>query len=447
MTEQQLAAVKIDRDRLWRDLHETCEWGKGERWGEGTTDIGMSRLTLSDADKQVRDWFVNTTESLGCKVQIDAMGNIFAVRPGKKAGPPTFAGSHLDTQPTGGRYDGILGVHAGIEVLKTLNDNKIETEYSTGVINWTNEEGARFPISMVASGVWAGAYSLEKAYGLVEVGGGKATQKSELERIGYLGSLEASYKANPIGAHFELHIEQGPILENSEGKIGAVEGVQAFKWFIITVKGKDCHTGTTDFQNRSDAMLTAAKLILHSHNKAAELGCLASTGILTLKPGSTNTVPGFVQFSLDIRSREDQKLLELENVLKSDFAQIAAEKEVGGLNTLGTRGRGCTVEWQLDTDSPATKFHEDCVKCVEASAKAMLGTDAGGKVQRMTSGAGHDSVYTARHAPTSMIFVPCRDGVSHNPSEYCSPEDCGNGAQVLLGAMLRYDRLRAEKGA
>jgi acetylornithine deacetylase/succinyl-diaminopimelate desuccinylase-like protein len=243
---------------------------------------------------------------------------------------------------------------------------------------------------MVASGVWAGAYSLEKAYNLVEVGGGKATQKSELERIGYLGSLEANYKANPIGAHFELHIEQGPILENSEGKIGAVEGVQAFKWFIITVKGKDCHTGTTDFQNRSDAMLTAAKLILHSHNKAAELGCLASTGILTLKPGSTNTVPGFVQFSLDIRSREDQKLLELENALKSDFAQIAAEKEVGGLNTLGTRGRGCTVEWQLDTDSPATKFHEDCVKCVEASAKAMLGTDAGGKVRRMTSGAGHD---------------------------------------------------------
>jgi acetylornithine deacetylase/succinyl-diaminopimelate desuccinylase-like protein len=243
---------------------------------------------------------------------------------------------------------------------------------------------------MISSGVWAGAIPLEKAYSLVEVGGGKATQKSELERIGYLGPLQASYQANPIGAHFELHIEQGPILESSNGKIGAVEGVQAYKWFTVTVRGRDCHTGTTDFQNRSDAMLTAAKLILHSHNKASELGCLASTGILSLKPGSTNTVPGFVQFSLDIRSREDQKLTELENALKSDFAKLAAGVDIGGLNISGTRGRGCAVEWQLDTDSPATKFHEDCVKCVEASAKDMLGANAENQVQRMTSGAGHD---------------------------------------------------------
>lgn len=149
-------------------------------------------------------------------------------------------------------------------------------------------------------------------------------------------------------------------------------------------------------------MLTAAKLILHSHNKASQMGCLASTGILTLKPGSTNTVPGFVQFSLDIRSKEDAKLLELEQALQGEFAKIAAGEDVGGLNAMGTKGRGCDVSWQLDTDSPATKFHEDCVKCVEASAKDMLGTNAGHQVQRMTSGAGHDSVYTSRHAPTSM---------------------------------------------
>ncbi|PMD65899.1 Zn-dependent exopeptidase [Hyaloscypha bicolor E] len=447
MSDEQLAAVKINRERLWKDLHSTCEWGKGERWGDGPTDIGMSRLTLSDADKQVRDWFVETTKSLGCDVNIDAMGNIFAVRPGKRGGPPTYAGSHMDTQPTGGRYDGILGVHAGIEVLKTMNDLDIKTEYDTGVINWTNEEGARFPISMVSSGVWAGAYTLEKAHNVVEVGGGKATQKSELEKIGYLGPLEASYKANPIGAHFELHIEQGPILESSGGKIGAVDGAQAYKWFTITVKGKDCHTGTTDFENRSDAMLAAAKLILHSHNKATEYGCLASTGILTLRPGSTNTVPGWVQFSLDIRSKEDAIVSKLEESLKEDFQRIASGKDIGGVNAQGTKGRGCSVEWQFDTDSPATKFHEDCIKCVEASARDMLGTNAGSQVKRMTSGAGHDSVYTSRHAPTSMIFVPCREGISHNPAEYCSPEDCGNGAQTLLGAMLRYDRLRAEKGA
>lgn len=283
-----------------------------------------------------------------------------------------------------------------------MNDKDITTEYPTGVINWTNEEGARFPISMVSSGVWAGALPLEKAYSLVEVGGGKATQKSELERIGYLGSMEANYKANPIGAHFELHIEQGPILESSGGKIGAVEGVQAYKWFTIQVQGRGCHTGTTDFKNRSDAMLTAAKLILHSHNKASELGCLASTGILTLKPGSTNTVPGFVQFSLDIRSKEDARLARLEAALKEAFSKIASGGEIGGLNALGTKGRGCTVDWQLDSDSPATKFHEDCIKCVELSAADMLGTNATQQVQRMTSGAGHDSVYTSRRTPTSM---------------------------------------------
>ncbi|CAG8951712.1 hypothetical protein HYFRA_00005512 [Hymenoscyphus fraxineus] len=445
MSEKQLGAIQVNRARLWRDLHVTCEWGKGERWGDGPTDIGMSRLALSDSDKQARDWFVETTKDLGCEVKIDEMGNIFAIRPGRdNSRPPTYAGSHLDTQPTGGRYDGILGVHAGIEALRTMRENDIETEYPTGVINWTNEEGARFPISMVASGVWASAISLQKAYSVPSVSDSE-TQKSALEKINYLGSIPASHEVNPIGAHFELHIEQGPILESSGGKIGAVEGVQAYKWFTITVKGRDCHTGTTDFANRSDALLCAAKLILHSHNRAAEKGCLASTGILGLKPGSTNTVPGFVTFSLDIRSRDDGQLRELENALKEGFERIARGEDVGGVNERGVKGRGCSVEWRLDTDSPATKFHEDCVRCVEESAKSLVGVEDGIQVQRMTSGAGHDSVYTARHAPTSMIFVPCRDGVSHNPAEYCSPEDCGNGAQVLLGAMLRYDRLLAQR--
>lgn len=417
----------------------------------------MSRLALSDSDKQARDWFVSTTESLGCKVYIDEMGNIFAIRPGLKDGPPTFAGSHLDTQPTGGRYDGILGVHAGIEAIRTMNDYNIETEYPTGVINWTNEEGARFPLSMVASGVWAGEIPLEKAYGLDEVGNlaSPATQKSELERIGYLGSIPANHKTGiPIAAHFELHIEQGPILEKSLGKIGVVEGVQAYKWFTITVQGRDCHTGTTNFQNRSDALLTAAKLILHSHNKASELDCLASTGILNLKPGSTNTVPGFVKFSLDIRAGSDKKLAKLEKILKNDFKSIARGDQVVGsdINTLGTKGKGCTVEWTMDSNSPATNFHPDCISCVEAAAASALHPQqdletlkSEGLIQRMISGAGHDSVYVSKRSPTSMIFVPCRDGVSHHPAEYCSSEDCKNGAQVLLGAILRFDRLRAER--
>ncbi|KAG4031732.1 hypothetical protein MFRU_008g00940 [Monilinia fructicola] len=308
---------------------------------------------------------------------------------------------------------------------------------------------------MVSSGVWAHDIPLSSAHNLLEVNG-TATMKSELERIGYLGSIPASYSSNPIGAHFELHIEQGPILERSKTRIGIVTGVQAYRWHTITVRGRDCHTGTTDFENRSDAMLTAAKLILHSHNKAAEMGCLASTGILTLKPGSTNTVPGLVQFSLDIRCSEDEGLLKFETELRKDFALIATGEPITTLGASGKRGKGCTLDWELDTNSPATHFNEDCIRCVEESAEDLVRTTSDATHQsgtvsntllKMVSGAGHDSVYTSRHAPTSMIFVPCKDGVSHNPAEYCSMEDCGNGAQVLLGAILRYDRIRASRGA
>lgn len=222
--------------------------------------------------------------------------------------------------------------------------------------------------------------------------------------------------------------------------------MQAYRWHTVTVRGQDCHTGTTDFSNRSDAMLTAAKLILHSHRLATKHSCLASTGILTLQPGSTNTVPGTVRFSLDIRTGDDTRLLRMEEELKHDFARIAAGEDVGGLNEGGTQGKACTVGWRLDAPSTAIKFDEECIQCVEQSARTLLGPEADSLVQRMTSGAGHDSVFTSKRAPTSMIFIPCRDGVSHNPAEYSSPEDCANGAQVLMGAVLRYDRLRAERG-
>lgn len=225
-----------------------------------------------------------------------------------------------------------------------------------------------------------------------------------------------------------------------------VAQVQAYRWHTVTVRGQDCHTGTTDFSNRSDAMLTAAKMILHSHRLATKHSCLASTGILTLQPGSTNTVPGTVRFSLDIRTGDDTRLLRMEEELKHDFAGIAAGEDVGGLNEGGTQGKACTVGWRLDAPSTAIKFDEECIQCVEQSARTLLGPEADSLVQRMTSGAGHDSVFTSKRAPTSMIFIPCRDGVSHNPAEYSSPEDCTNGAQVLMGAVLRYDRLRAERG-
>ena len=192
----------------------------------------MSRLSLSDADKEARNWFHETMVGLDCKVTTDEMGNQFAVRSGKKEGAPTFAGSHLDTQPTGGRYDGVLGVTAAVEMMRVVSSQKVETEYPIGVVNWTNEEGARFPISMVSSGVWCGEIPLEKAHNLASVvpGQEKQTMRTELERIGYKGDVACSHKATPMAAHFELHIEQGPTLENEKRKIGIVEGVQAYRW-------------------------------------------------------------------------------------------------------------------------------------------------------------------------------------------------------------------------
>lgn len=443
MTEAQLKSLKVNPERLMKSIHDTCKFGPGERWGEAETETGMSRLALTDTGKQARDWFVETTKLLGCNINIDQMGNIFAIRPGRQESSATFAGSHLDTQPTGGRYDGILGIHAGVEMLRVLNDHSIETEYPVGVVNWTNEEGARFPKSMVSSGVWAGAISLEDAHDLREVGGGTATMRSELERIGYLGSIPASHDAMPMAAHFELHIEQGPILEAEQRKIGVVTGVQAYRWFTIDVKGRDAHTGTTPFSARADAMLLAARMIVHAQELAATKGALASTGILTTLPGSVNTVPGHVHFSLDIRAPYDATLDELETELRRDFDDLASK----GLPL------PLTVSWQADTVSPATLFHPDCIRAVHDAALSVLSSpdivDAkhdASLIREITSGAGHDSVYASHHCPTSMIFVPCRDGVSHNPAEYCSPEDCAIGAEVLCQSVLRYDQLRASRG-
>ncbi|KAL9640774.1 MAG: hypothetical protein Q9164_000089 [Protoblastenia rupestris] len=317
---------------------------------------------------------------------------MFAIRKRRRNGPPTCAGSHLDTQPTGGRYDGIFAVCAGVEMLKVLKENKFETEFPIGNINWTNEEGARFPISMCSSGVWAGMVTLEKAYNLQEVGDGKQTIAQELQRIGYLGEMEASHQAMPIGAHFELHIEQGPRLEKGNNKIGIVQGVQAYRWHTITVKGRACRTGTTDFAHRADAMLAAAKMILHSHRLASKYCALASTGILKLSPGSTNTVPGLVQFSLDIRSSEDKVLTRLEEQLKHGFARIASNEFVNDINEGGTLGDRCTVKWCLDAPTEAVKFDKDCIRCVHDSAKDLFGDKYVALTQNLTSGAGHDSV-------------------------------------------------------
>jgi hydantoinase/carbamoylase family amidase len=298
---------------------------------------------------------------------------------------------------------------------------------------------------MLSSGVWAGSIPLETAHALREVHPGTATLAEELKRIGYLGSTPCSHTAMPMAAHFELHIEQGPLLEIANKRIGVVTGVQAYKWFTIKVSGRDTHTGTTDLKSRADALLTASKMILHSHKLATAHGALASTGILNLTPGSTNTVPGEVTFSLDIRAKKDETVAKMKQCVLDDFAKIAAGEDIDGLNAGCTPGLPCSVSITEDFSSPATTFHADCISAVSQAARAALGPDSKSKIMDMVSGAGHDSVYASKRCPTSMIFVPCREGVSHNPAEFCKEEDCALGAQVLMQSVLRFDRLRDER--
>jgi hydantoinase/carbamoylase family amidase len=274
----------------------------------------------------------------------------------------------------------------------------------------------------VASGVWSGAVSLNTAWNLAEVSpsedGKKRSMKEELERIGFLGSINASYKDNPFAAHFELHIEQGPILEKEQRRVGIVRSVQAFRWFEITVKGRDTHAGTTPFSARMDPTLCAAKLIVQSNVIAKESGGLATTGIIHTIPGSINTMAHTVNFTLDIRHTSDDRLAEIEKRCRADFTRIASKESE----------RGCAVEWKNLVDSPAVTFHQDCIQAVRSSAeeavKELAVTAEDGKMWKdMISGAGHDSCYTNQRCPTGMIFVPTKEGISHNPQEYCSPED------------------------
>ncbi|KAI8656428.1 M20-dimer domain-containing protein [Fusarium sp. Ph1] len=447
MQDYDIGRVKVDSERLNSLLHDTCRFGTGERWGRNSaaTETGMARLALSDSDKQARDWFVSTTEALGCSTTVDEMGNIFAIRPGRRQGPATFVGSHLDTQPRGGRYDGILGVLAGVEILNVLKDHGIETEFPVGVVNWTNEEGARFPIIMVASGVWAGKIPLQEAHDLKEVSSGSCTMRSELERIGYLGSTRCSFQDTPMAAYFELHIDQGPILEANNQKVGVVTGVQAYRWFTVQVIGQGAHSGTTPLSERADASLLASRLILHCHRLATKHDAVATTGIIEVSSGSVNTIPGHVRFTIDMRAPHEDTLELFEKELMHDAHMLALGTDIGGLMDASTPGKSMTVCITKDTTSPAVTFHPDCVDIVRASAASV--TSSHDLFRDMTSGAGHDAAHANLRCPAGMVFVSSKGGISHNPVEYTSPEDCAIGAEVLLQSVLRYDQLRAKRGS
>ena len=428
-------SLTIKQGRLIETIHETANWGAKGVWGPESTQTGVCRLALSDLDKKVRDWFVQETEKLGCQVKIDEMGNIFAIYPGKNQGSPIGIGSHLDTQPNGGRYDGILGILLGLEVLRTLKDNNYTPNYPIAVIDWTNEEGARFPTSMVSSGVWAGKIPLETAWSLKSLDVNPVSMKHELERIGYNGDVKASYLENPLACHFELHIEQGPVLENEKKKIGVVTGVQAFEWNLVTVTGKSSHAGTTPMNTRSDAIMMASKIILMTIEVASREGGLATVGTLDLEPRSVNVIPNIVKFSLDVRHVKDDKLEKIMNEIKTKAAEITQT------NINSSFAKPLTVEFQNLITSPAINFNQTNIDTVRKSALQLFKEN---EIRDIVSGAGHDSCFTSSRVPTSMIFIPSKDGVSHTPEEYSSPEEVENGFQVLLRSVLLYDEMRGK---
>ena len=413
--------LSIDAERLWGELMETATIG-------GTPKGGICRLTLTDLDRQVRDWFRARCEALGCTVTVDDMGAMYARRPGQRDDlAPIAMGSHLDTQPTGGKFDGVLGVLGALEALRTMVQAGYETYAPIEVINWTNEEGSRFAPAMVASGVFAGAFTRDWAYAREDRNG--TTFRSALEDIGYRGAQPCGQHA--LSAFFELHIEQGPILEAEDRQIGIVNGVQGMRWYEVTVTGASAHTGATPMRLRKNALLGASRIV-ERINAIAERhapDALGAVGLMEVRPNSRNVVPGEVFFCVDLRHPDAAVLDQLEAAYNACLTEIC---DPLGLSVTSAR------IW----DQPPVKFNADCVAAVRRAA-ALSGFSA----REIVSGAGHDAAYISRVAPTAMIFVPCRDGISHNEAEYSSREQCAAGAQVLLQAVLDYDRQLAERHA
>ncbi len=407
--------IKVNGDRLWDSLMEMAKIGATEKGG-------VCRLALTDEDKAARDLYVEWCEAAGCTVSVDEMGNIFARRPGKDNSlPPICTGSHIDSQPTGGKYDGIYGVLAGLEVVRTLNDLDYETNAPIEISAWTNEEGSRFAPAMIGSGVFGGEFSLEEGLACTDREGN--TLGDELKRIGYDGDMKCAPRE--LGAFFEAHIEQGPILEAEEKTIGVVQGVQGIRWFEVEVTGMESHAGTTPMERRKDALVGAARMVGEAHRigEAATPNGRTTIGYMEVTPNSTNVIPGKVFFRADIRNPDAATL----DGMETEF-QAACEKISVDLSL--------SLDFKRIWYSEPVIFDEDCVAAVQGAANAL------GLANRpITSGAGHDAVYVSRLAPTAMIFIPCEDGISHNEIEEATPGDLAAGCEVLLNAMV--DRANA----
>ncbi|MFE3837160.1 Zn-dependent hydrolase [Pseudogemmobacter sonorensis] len=411
------ARSRIDGARLLRDLRETARIG-------ATAEGGIRRLTLSPEDARVRDWLSRAVEGLGGRVERDRIGNVFAHFPGgDPALPPIGFGSHLDTQPTGGRFDGILGVLGGLAVIRALRAEGVETRHPLCLVNWTNEEGARFAPTMLGSGIHAGIHDLAAMRAVADRDG--VTLGAALDAIGAAGPLVPG--ATRLAAWLELHIEQGPVLERRGLRAAAVTGVQGLRWYDLRIAGRAAHAGTTPFDDRRDAFLAAARLALALSEAAAEEGGLATFGEVDLDRPSRNVVPGALRMSVDLRHAEPEGLDRLEARLKA---------LVAGIETDGIAAGGIGARLTPVSASPPVRFAPVAIAAVRA-AMADLGLEA----FSMLSGAGHDAVNLAGLVPTAMIFVPSKDGLSHNPAEYTADADCLLGAELLLGAVLHLDRM------
>jgi beta-ureidopropionase / N-carbamoyl-L-amino-acid hydrolase len=411
MTEGGVRNLRVDGERLWASLMELARIG-------ATPKGGVCRLAASDLDAEARRLFIRWCETAGCAVRVDRIGNIFARRPGRDPSlPPVITGSHLDTQPTGGKFDGAYGVMAALEVVRTLNDLGWETAAPIEIVAWTNEEGSRFSPAMVGSGVFAGVFDLAYGLGRPDNTTGVALG-AELERIGFAGAEPVG--GCPVAAYFEAHIEQGPILEAAGLPIGVVTGAQGQRWYEVTVTGQEAHAGPTPMPRRRDALVGAARMIDmvnrigHAH---APYAC-ATVGFVQVSPNSRNTIPGRVFFTVDFRHPEDAVLSAMDCELRQACADAAA-------------AIGLEAEVKEFWYFPPTPFHPDLVAAVRDAAAAQ-----GYPHQDIISGAGHDAVYMARVAPTAMIFVPCVGGISHNEIEDAKPEDLTAGCNVLLNAVL-----------
>jgi N-carbamoyl-L-amino-acid hydrolase len=402
--------LKVNSERLWDSLMQMAEIG-------ATPKGGVCRLALTDLDKEGRDLFVRWCREAGCTIRIDKMGNIFARRAGRDDSlPPVLTGSHLDTQPTGGKFDGVYGVLAGLEVIRTLNDFNYQTQAPVEVVVWTNEEGSRFAPSMVSSGVFAGVFDLE--YGLSRADPDGRTMGDELRRIGYAGDEEVG--GRKIAALFEAHIEQGPILEAERKTIGVVTGAQGQRWYEITVTGMEAHAGPTPMHRRRDALVGASKAVVEVNRIGLENqpNACATVGMMVVRPNSRNTIPGQVFFTVDFRHPDDGILARMDEQLRTAVTRIAEEHKLDA-----------RVEQIWYT--PPIRFAEPCVEAVRQAASRL-----GYEHMDIISGAGHDACNISRVAPTGMIFVPCENGISHNEVESATAEDLGAGAQVLLLSMI-----------